>query len=325
MYANEQMIWYLASMLAKVEGMTAEIVVATARLDSAASATTTSDLVVPSTDLATTMLESSTPISQTLTDGDDNFIHVTTAPAPPTVVEEIHDAASVFCLEPTVDLTIDNTVTAAATDVPSSTTKAAEVLEVVHDASPACVEWVPGTCSTECLHHVTTTDIVNKGHGTSAAIFLEPVVDFNDITPTATMAEPEDWKDYQVVATTSRAVDIIKDVKLATPVPPMLSRYGPDIANSYADVPVASLISVVTRPAESVPGCHLEPLTASCHCSSVRRFAAREVFDRLQRRWQRPSSLKCTHRASTRAASYPSADCSGWCCSVPWQSSWRFR
>ncbi|XP_037454115.1 uncharacterized protein LOC119324429 isoform X2 [Triticum dicoccoides] len=126
------------------------------------------------------------------------------------------------------------------------TTKAQEVFEVLHDTSSACIKFAPITCSTECSQQVATTDFGNKGRDAPTAIFLEHAVDLKDITPNPPMAEPEDQKEYQ-------AVDITIDVKLATPVPPMLSRYNPGIANNYADVADASLILWVTRPAQSVP------------------------------------------------------------------------
>lgn len=219
----------------------------------AATSTPAAVLVVPSTDLATTTLDSSTPIGQTLSGGDGSFVSIITTPSPPAFVEEVHDTASDFCPELAVDLTIDATVTAVSTDVSFSTAKASEVLLVIHDPSPDCMEMAHVTCSTECSHQVATIDIVNEVRDATAATFLEPVVDLNDTTATPPMVEPVDQEEYQVVATTSLAVDITIDVKLATPVSRELSRHGPDITNHYTDDADASQISLVTLPVESVP------------------------------------------------------------------------
>ncbi|KAE8816898.1 putative kinase-like protein TMKL1 [Hordeum vulgare] len=64
-----------------------------------------------------------------------------------------------------------------------STTQAQEVLEVIHDAPPACIVMMHITCSTEHSHQVSTREIVNDVRDATVAIFfvhavdLEPTVD----------------------------------------------------------------------------------------------------------------------------------------------------
>ncbi|XP_037451720.1 uncharacterized protein LOC119322328 [Triticum dicoccoides] len=160
---------------------------------------------------------------------------------PPMVTSLIDPAAS----------TTTHASSAPVPDVSCSTTKSQEVLKVLHDTAPASIEMAHVICSMKCSDEVATTEFGDTGHDAPTAILLKPAVDLNDITPTPPMAKPEDQKEYQVVATTPWAVDITIDVQLATPIPPMLSRYDPD--NNCDDVADASLILLVAHSAKSVP------------------------------------------------------------------------
>ncbi|EMS48195.1 hypothetical protein TRIUR3_31537 [Triticum urartu] len=208
MSTKEQTIWYLASFISRIEGVTVELIAANARLDSAASSSKKpSALVVPSTDLTidptsvsfstakapevlelvhdsspvciamvpvTCSMECSTQVD-TIDSIDKVHDAATAVHLEPTVdsIDEVHDVVTPVHLDPTVDpihqvvelavdRTIDATVTAVSTDVSFSTFKAPEVLQIVHDASPDCMEMVHVTCSTECSHQVATIGIVNE-------------------------------------------------------------------------------------------------------------------------------------------------------------------
>ncbi|XP_048550886.1 uncharacterized protein LOC125543740 [Triticum urartu] len=78
-----------------------------------------------------------------------------------------------------VDPAASTTTDASPTPVPDvsgSTTKPQEVLEVIHDAPPACIVMAHITCSTDGLNQVVATNSVDK----VTIVYHESVVDLSD-------------------------------------------------------------------------------------------------------------------------------------------------
>ncbi|KAF6988306.1 hypothetical protein CFC21_005869 [Triticum aestivum] len=86
-------------------------------------------------------------------------------------------------------LTDDSSVPAVVPDTSSSTTKADETFELTPGASPASIEMVPVTCSTECPTEVVTIARVDEVHAATTTVRLEPAVDLihQEVVPIMTV------------------------------------------------------------------------------------------------------------------------------------------
>ncbi|KAF7031017.1 hypothetical protein CFC21_042408 [Triticum aestivum] len=99
-----------------------------------------------------------------------SVLGIASAGAPP-VVTPLDPAAS----------TTTHPSSAPVPDVSGSTTKAQEVLEVIHDAAPVCVVMAPVTCSTDGPNQAVASTNVNEVRDATTITYSEPAVDNKEV------------------------------------------------------------------------------------------------------------------------------------------------